>query len=255
MKTESTPRSALIFGGTGAVGSELVRLLSARGCKTAFTYLSSVEKAKVLESEYSSLGLQVDLASPANVKGVFDRLDTNEFRPDILIYAAVHVCPKPLEQVSAEDWQRLEAINCHSAWVAVQEFVLRYKTESARSGQILFLSALDRTQSLPLPSAFAGTQGKQGAMAMALGKELGPKGICVNLVALGALENGQSGQGSQNSQSKMSSALDPKLVGEFKNFSALGRLGQPAEVARSIVWLALENTYMTGRVFAANGGI
>lgn len=243
MKTEITPASVLVFGGTGAVGSELVRLLSARSCKTAFTYHQSSEKAAVLESEYSSLALQVDLANPAEVPGVFSRLDEKGWAPNVLIYAAVQGCPKSLDQVSIQDWQRLEAINCHSAWVAVQEFVRRYKPDPARYGQVLFLSALDRTQSLPLPAAFAGTQGKLSALAMALGKELGPQGICVNLVALSPLESG------------MSSELDPNQLKDFKTFSALGRLGQPSEVARSIAWLAMENTYMTGRVFSANGGI
>jgi 3-oxoacyl-[acyl-carrier protein] reductase len=81
------------------------------------------------------------------------------------------------------------------------------------------------------------------AMTMALAKELGPSGIRVNMVALGILDSG------------LSRELNPKLVADYKTFSALRRLGTPAEAAKAILWLALENTYMNGKVLSVNGGI
>jgi 3-oxoacyl-[acyl-carrier protein] reductase len=80
-------------------------------------------------------------------------------------------------------------------------------------------------------------------MTMALGKELGPRGVRINMVALGLLEGGLSRQ------------IAPALVADYKTFSALRRLGQPDEAARVILWLALENTYVNGKVLSVNGGL
>ena len=62
-------------------------------------------------------------------------------------------------------------------------------------------------------------------------------------MALGPLDTGLSAQ------------LDPTLVKDYTSFSALRRLGQPIEAARAILWLALENTYVSGKILTVNGGI
>jgi NAD(P)-dependent dehydrogenase (short-subunit alcohol dehydrogenase family) len=80
-------------------------------------------------------------------------------------------------------------------------------------------------------------------MTMALGKELGRDGIRVNMLATGILDAG------------MSRDMDPRWLADYRTFSALRRTGTAAEVARVAVWLALENSYMTGRVVTANGGL
>lgn len=110
-------------------------------------------------------------------------------------------------------------------------------------GSIVLVGALDRTQSLPAPVPFAASQGMLAAMTMALAKELGPSGILVNMVALGILEEG------------LARALSPQVRADFLSFSALRRAGTPREAARAILWLALENTYMSGKVMPVNGGI
>ena len=53
----------------------------------------------------------------------------------------------------------------------------------------------------------------------------------------------------------LSRDMDPQWLADYRAFSALRRLGTPAEVARVALWLALENSYMTGRVVTANGGL
>jgi 3-oxoacyl-[acyl-carrier protein] reductase len=63
------------------------------------------------------------------------------------------------------------------------------------------------------------------------------------MIALGVLEGG------------ISKTLSPKMVADYKSFSALRRTGTAAEAARAIAWLALENTWMTGKVVPVNGGI
>jgi 3-oxoacyl-[acyl-carrier protein] reductase len=65
----------------------------------------------------------------------------------------------------------------------------------------------------------------------------------VNLVALGPLSGG------------ISSGLVARRRKDFETFSSLRRVGTPDEAARAICWLALENTFIQGKVIPVNGGI
>jgi len=224
-------RRALVFGGTGAVGREVLRELAQAGVPATFTYLRSADRARALASEYSHRAVPVDLADESAVGALVRGLEET---PTVFVHAAAVLG-------SPEEFERVQAVNVTSAFVAVRELAPRM--ERAGGGEIVFLGALDRTQSLPLPSAFAASQGALAALAMSLAKELGPKGIRVNLLAAGPLNDG------------LSRGLDPKLIDDYKTFSALRRTGTAAEVARAVRWLALENTYMSGKVVPVNGGI
>jgi len=224
-------KRALVFGGTGAVGREVLRVFAQAGIPTTFTYHRSVERARALASEYSQQAIQVDLSDEAAVRGLVR--DLPEI-PTIFIHAA-----GILESPSG--FRGVEAVNVASALSAVEEIAPRMAQEGG--GDIIFLGALDRTQSLPLPPAFAATQGALSAMAMAMARDLGPRGIRVNMIAVGILNEG------------LSKTLAPKLLEDFKTFSALRRVGTPAEVARAVRWLACDNTYLSGKVIPVNGGI
>jgi NAD(P)-dependent dehydrogenase (short-subunit alcohol dehydrogenase family) len=90
---------------------------------------------------------------------------------------------------------------------------------------------------------FAATQGALSAMVMAVAHEVGRLGIRINLVALGVLDAG------------LSAGLATRRRKDYETFSALRRAGKPDEAAKLIAWLALENTYVQGKVISANGGI
>ena len=78
---------------------------------------------------------------------------------------------------------------------------------------------------------------------MALAREVGGKGVKVNLVAVGLLDAG------------LGKELGAAMVADYRSFSALRRLGTAAEVAAAVAWLALENTYMNGKILPVNGGL
>ena len=232
---------ALVFGGTGAVGSEVLRGLREHGVPTVFTYHRSREKAQALAAELSQRAVPVDLAEPEAVRGLIEQLVREEAAPNVLIHCAAVTRSLTLDQISSDDWRQAHAVNCESAFVACQ--ALAPSLIKAKRGHIVFVGALDRTQSFAAPIHFAATQGALSALTMALAKELGPHGICVNLVALGLLDRG------------LSREISPKLTADYQKFSALRRFGTPSEAAKAILWLALANTYMSGKVLAANGGI
>jgi 3-oxoacyl-[acyl-carrier protein] reductase len=241
MQARVTPAGALVFGGTGAVGAEVLRGLAHAGIPAAFTYHRSKEKAEALVGEFSHRAFHCDLAKPNAIRALLHELEHEDMFPTVFIHCAAVSRFLSIDRISEDDWQMAHAVNCHSAFVACQHLAPRMA--SKKEGHVVLVGALDRSQSIPAPIHFAATQGMLSAMTMALAKELGPSGIRVNMVALGVLDSG------------LSRELNPKLVADYKTFSALRRVGTPTEAAKAILWFALENTYMNGKVLSVNGGI
>jgi NAD(P)-dependent dehydrogenase (short-subunit alcohol dehydrogenase family) len=231
---------ALVFGGTGAVGGAVLRGLARAGIPTIFTYHRSEDKARALSAEHSQRAVRIDLADAGAIRSLMSDLERDGAIPDVFIHCAAVAGYLPLEKIGEAEWREAHLVNGYSAFVACQELAPRM---AGKGASIVLVGALDRVQSFSLPAHFAASQGMLTAMTMALAKELGPRGIRVNMVALGLLEEG------------LSRGLAPDLVADFKAFSALRRLGKPEEAARAILWLALENTYMSGEVVPVNGGL
>lgn len=240
MRAGVNPARALVFGGTGAVGGAVLRGLAQAGIPTVFTYHRSREKAQAHAAEHSQRAVPVDLADADAIRSLVRDLERDGFVPDVFIHCAAVTRYLPLEEIREADWREAHLVNGYSAFVACQELAPRM---SGKDAHIVLVGAMDRVQSISLPVHFAASQGMLSAMTMTLAKELGPRGIRVNMVALGLLEAG------------LSRGIAPKLVADFKTFSALRRLGKPEEAARAILWLALENTYMNGEVVTVNGGL
>ncbi len=225
-------RRALVLGGTGAVGGAVLAALHEAGVGAEFTWRRSEERARSLSAALDATAHRVDLADVEAIRALVDRLASEGRTPDVLVHAAGVLSP---------DWDESMAVCARSALAACR--ALAPHLASRNRGDFVLVGALDRTQSLPLPVAFAAAQGALAAMAMALAKEIGPRGLRVNVLALGPLDAG------------LGLGLPEKVRADYVRFSALGRFGTPAEAARAILWLALENTYLNGKVVAVNGGI
>lgn len=232
-------RRAIVLGGTGAVGSAVLRELAARGARVSFSFHQAEERAAALSKELGFPAFRVDAGDGSALRAAMRAVAFDGAAPDVLVHCVGTLESAPALELDDAAWDHAIAVNARSAFVAGAELARR----AERGGDIVFVGGLDRAQSLPVPVSFAACQGMLGGLTMALAKELGPRGVRVNMVALGLLDAGLSMQ------------LPAKLREEFVAQSALRRLGTPAEAAKSIAWLALENTYMSGRVLAVNGGI
>jgi 3-oxoacyl-[acyl-carrier protein] reductase len=194
-----------------------------------------------MAAEYSQRAVRLDLAEPKAIRNLVEELERDGNAPDLFIHCAAVSKNLELDAIGDDAWDMLLRVNAHSAFVACQALAPRMGKHGG--GHMVLVGAVGPAQSIPLPVHFAASQGALAAMTMTLGKELGSRGIRVNMVALGLLDEG------------LSREIAPKLVLDYKNFSALRRVGTPAEAARAILWLALENTYMNGEVLPVNGGL
>jgi 3-oxoacyl-[acyl-carrier protein] reductase len=232
-------RRALVLGGTGVVGREVVRELRGEGVDVTFTFYRSEERARDLERELGARPVRIDLASVHELPAYLAGLGADA--PDVAIHCAGSLVSTSLVETPDEAWERSYAINARSAFHLCRGLAPAMCARG--SGDIVLVGGLDRTQSLPVPTAWASSQGMLSAMVMAAAKELGPAGVRVNMVALGLLGEG------------LSTRLPGKVKDDYLAFSALRRNGTAAEAAKLIVWLATRNTFVTGKVVGAHGGI
>jgi NAD(P)-dependent dehydrogenase (short-subunit alcohol dehydrogenase family) len=227
-------KRAFVFGGTGTVGSAILRELARRSVHATFTYHRSEDKAKMLAAELGHTAVHVDLADGAATTALLDAQPV----ADVVIHAAGVSAGLALPEIDVATWQHAMAVNVQSAFLAC-----RWVAARARRCDVVLVGGLDRAQSLPLPPHFAASQGALSALAMAVAHEVGPHDIRVNVVALGPLEGG------------ISRGLSARRRKDYETFSALRRPGTPDEAAKVITWLALENSFIQGKVIAVNGGI
>lgn len=229
-------KRVLVLGGTTHLGKAVVRELLAAGALTAATYRTR-EHAADLDGAHL---VALDAGDPAGIRRALGNLCLEWGTPDAVIHCLTVGKPRSLAEIGDGDWAAVHDLNVRSAFVAIQELAPRM---AERGGDIVLTGALDGIQPVPAPAHFAASQAALLGLTRALAKELGPRGLRINLVVLGVLDGGLAG------------ALPSRLLADYKKFSALGRVGTAAEVARAVRWLALENRYMTGQTVSLSGGI
>lgn len=236
----SDSRCALVFGGTGHVGREIVRELTRAGQRVVFTYHQHAEFAATLGAETGAKGYATNLAEPNPIRVFFQQLEHDAVAPDILIHAAVLACRSSVGAISDELADSMYAVNVRSLLVAMPLFVARL---GGRPADVIVTASQAGITKLPASAAFAATQSARLGMTHALAKELGDQGVRINVALLGLLDGG------------ISAGIDPERLADYQRFSAFSRVGTSVEVAKAIVRLALTNRWMTGSVLSVTGGL
>jgi NAD(P)-dependent dehydrogenase (short-subunit alcohol dehydrogenase family) len=236
---------AIVIGGTGQLGRVLCRVLAARGTRVGFTYFRDEATARELEAA-GAVGVRLDLGTAAGVPAALDALAAKLDRsPTSLIYAAAIASGEPspiydrMDTVTEEAWDRIMAVNVKGAFFCVRHFA----KSAPRGSNVVLLGSTDGEKSVPSPPPYATTKAALSGLARSLSKELGPRGITINVVAPGLLESGAS------------APVPESVRTEYLKHSASKRYGKHQEVADFVAWLALDNTYVTGRTLLLDGGL
>ncbi len=226
-------KRVLVLGGSGALGTALLRELRAAGAKAIFTWHGQQPDDELDFPAYASDFTQADA-----IDVLFDALERDGRLPDVVIHCAGVAPVAPIGAITAASWDAVHAVHGRAALLCAQQMERR-----GLRGALVLVAAIDGLQPVPAPAHYAASQAALWGLTLSLAKELGPKGILVNLAVVGVLDGG------------ISQALEPALRDSYKKYAALGRTGTCVEAARALRWLALENTYLNGAQFPLTGGL
>ena len=181
-------RRALVLGGSGYVGAAVVRALRARKVDVCFTYLSAEERAHSLERETGATKIRVDLTKFESAAAACEEACAGGV-VSILVHACARFDSRGLAEIDQPAFDDMVSLGVRAPLFCAKALAPNWTGTRA---DIVILGALDRTQNYALPPCFAAAEGAKGALTMALAKELGPKNVRVNMLALGLLEGGSS---------------------------------------------------------------
>lgn len=145
-----------------------------------------------------------------------------------------------LQDMSAEDWDRVVRTNLTSAFnlskLVIPGMVLR------QAGHIINISSVWGSTGASCETAYSAAKGALNAFTRALAKELAPSHVRVNAVACGAIDT------------EMNHFLSPEELAALTDQIPAGRLGTPEEAADLVWQLTQSNAYLTGQVIGLDGG-
>ena len=237
-------QTVLITGASRGIGAAAARRFAAGGYQVAVNYLQSQGAAEALcrELDNGSFPIQADVADPDQVRAMVDTVLQRFGHLDALVCNAGICLPGMLLQdVTDPQWARLLSVATSGVFYAARA-VLPHMIHR-HAGRIITVSSMWGQVGGACEVAYSAAKGAVIAFSKALAKEVAPSGITVNSVAPGVIDTDMMGFASQETRD---------LLAEE---TPMGRLGQPADVAETIYFLASPAAaFLTGQVLAPNGG-
>lgn len=239
-------KRCIVVGGSSTVGRVLVGELARADTRTAFTYGRGRDVADALCAQHAGTrAAKLDLSDLPSIQPTLNGLAREMGGVDALIVCATQtssVDPPVFEDVhdvTLVGFEKLLAVNVIGAFEAARSLAPHFD----RGGNIIFFGSIDGLKPVPSPTPYAASKAALAGLALSLGKALGDKRICVNVLVPGVLESGAS------------RTLPSDLRTEYLKHCGLRRLGRIEEVTSVARFLALENTYVTGQTITVDGGL
>lgn len=242
----------LITGGSRGVGAATARLAAAQGYDVAISYVANEAAAQAVVADVRALGrralaVRADSADPDQIAGLFNAIDREFGRLDVLVNnAAIIARQSRLEDLAFERMQRIFAVNSLGPMLCAQQAARRMsQRHNGRGGAIINVSSAAARLGSPNEYVdYAASKGALESFTIGFSKEVAREGIRVNCVRPGHIYTEMHASGGE-----------PGRVDRIKDTVPMGRGGQPEEVARAILWLAgAEASYVTGTFVDVTGG-
>lgn len=238
-----TGRKALVTGATGGIGEEVARALHAQGAIVAL-HGTRVEKLEALANE---LGERVHIF-PANlsdreeVKALGQAVEKQLEGVDILVNNAGITRDGLFVRMSDADWDAVIEVNLTSVFGLTRE--LTHPMMRRRFGRIINITSIVGVTGNPGQANYCASKAGIIGFSKSLAQEIASRNVTVNCVAPGFIKSAMTDKLNEKQKDTIMSAIPMK------------RMGQGAEIASAVVYLASnEAAYVTGQTLHVNGGM
>jgi 3-oxoacyl-[acyl-carrier protein] reductase len=235
---------AFITGGSRGIGAAIAKRLAVDGASVAITYAkdSSAASAVVKAIEANggkAIAIQAEAADAEAVRNAIEKTVAAFGRLDVLVNNAGTAIPKPFEETTLEEMDRMFDINVRGTFIATQAALKHLKS----GGRIIMIgSCVGERMFTPGLAAYSATKGAVKMFTQGLSREVGPRGITVNNVQPGPIDT------------DLNPAAGDWAAPQIAN-TALNRYGTVDEVAALVSFVASpEASYITGANLTVDGG-
>jgi 3-oxoacyl-[acyl-carrier protein] reductase len=239
-------RTALVTGASQGIGEGIARRLAERGAKVVLAARRR-DRLEALAADLASAGaaahpLALDLADPAGAAEAVAGLPEPFAAVDILVNNAGITADNLLLRMKQEEWDAVLATNLTGAF-AVTKAVARGMVRR-RWGRILSIGSVVGLMGNAGQANYAAAKAGLVGFSKALARELGGRGITVNVIAPGYIETAMTAELAAATREQLAAAI------------VLGRLGTVDDVANAAAFLVSEEAgYITGQVLNVSGGL
>jgi len=237
---------ALITGAAGGIGRATSDLFAEEGWKVIATDRDQADGFEEGVDFY-----HMDVSDPGSIEKLFNQLTTwTDQLHAIINNAAIQIC-KPLIEMEVEEWDEVMASNLRSIFLTARA---GYPLLRRGKGSIVNVSSVHAVATSSDIAAYAASKGGIVALTRAMALEFARDGIRVNSVLPGAVDTHMLRSGLDREHVKGSS-LEGRML-DLAQKTVMGRIGEPEEIARSILFLAdgKHSSFMTGQMLIVDGG-
>lgn len=246
-----TDKTILITGASAGIGEHAARLFAREGAHLILTARRLPELARVADAIRDEGGdvivVQADTTVPDDLRGAVEAGLSRWGRLDgALNNAGLSQGGGRLAEVSDDTFDAVVDVNFKGVWNAMRVELGAMTAPGAAGGSIVNVSSVGGTFGAPGQSVYGATKAAVIAMSRTAAAEYGREGIRVNAIAPGATMTDMMTAWQQR---------DPGIVDQLGSLAALGRVGQPQEVAEAAAWLLSDRaSYVTGMTLGVDGG-
>ncbi|QFZ75784.1 SDR family oxidoreductase [Streptomyces fagopyri] len=245
-RTGTSPRVAIVTGGSRGIGRETAERLAADGYAVVVDYAGNQAEADKVVAAITAAGgealaLRADVADETAMADLFDTVEARFGGVDVVVHAAGVMTLAPLADLDLDALDRMHRTNVRGTFVVGQQAVRRLRA----GGALINFSSSVLGLAIPGYSGYAATKGAVEAMTLIVAREMRGRDVTVNVVAPGPTATALYLDGKDEETIARAAAQPP-----------LERLGTPGDIAGVVSFLAgPDGRWVNGQVLRANGGV
>lgn len=239
---------AVVTGASKGIGASIAEHLAREGAAVVVNYSSSRSGAdevvkRIKASGGKAIAVQADVSKPEDIQRLFNETKKAYGKLDVLVNNAGVYDFKPLGEITPDHFHRQFDLNVLGLILTTQEAV---KLIGDSGGSILNISSVVGQHPVASGSVYSATKAAVDAVTASLSQELGPRKIRVNSLNPGLVDT-EGVRAVGFDQGDFRKSVESK--------TPLGRIGQPDDIARAVVFFASEDAgWVTGQTLLVSGG-